>query len=177
EKLGQEHLDVRLTSCGSGGGLTFDTQDNTIKPTGGRGAAGRLSNELLHRDPNMTYSVHGYRGSSNSTNPVGFPQHERHFKTTVKFHNLDHQNPQQIPTQPFTQTFGPNPALGIATRKFPILQSSSDTPVNPGMQKKIDLLNTVRGPNPDNTVRRTLFENRDQGISVTMRRSQARVRV
>lgn len=181
DKLGQEHLDVRLTSCGSGGGLTFDTQDNTIKPTGGRGAAGRLSNELLHRDANMTYTVHGYRGSSNSTNPARFPQIGHHFKTTVKFHNLDHQNPQQIPMQPFIDAFGPNigqnPGLGIATRKVPILQSSSVAPQNPGMQGKIDHLNTLRGPMPGNTVKRTLYQNQDQGLAVTMRRSQARVRV
>ena len=176
EKLGQEHLDVRLTSCGSGGGYEFDTANNTIKRTGGTGAAGALSRELLHRDANTTYSVHGYRGSSNSTNPVG-PQNARHFQTSVKFHNLDHQNPQQIPLQPFTQTFGQHPALGIANRKVTLEQHKSIIPLNKGMDAKIGRLNTLRGPNPDNTIRRTHYENVNQGIEVTMRRSQARVKV
>ncbi|MCP5141740.1 MAG: hypothetical protein H6926_09050 [Chromatiales bacterium] len=174
EKLGQDHLDVRLTSCGSGGGLTFDPQG--IRPSPGGSAAGRLKHELSHRDANVTYDVHGYQGSSNSTNPVRFANNQRHFQTTVKFHDLDHLNPQQIPLQPFVDKFGANPDIGIATRKVPILQGISDAPQNPGMQEKIDRLNTLRGPNPDNTIRRTLYKPTDQGISVTTRRSQARVR-
>ncbi|THF63693.1 hypothetical protein E6C76_13980 [Pseudothauera nasutitermitis] len=177
DKLGQEHLDVRLTSCGSGGGYEFDTINNAIKPTGGHGAAGRLSRELLHRDANMAYTVHGYRGSTNSTNPVRFPENERHFQTTVKFHNLDHQNSHLIPLQPFTQTFGLTPALGIASRKVTLEQYTSKVTLNPGMDDKIRHLNTLRGPNPDNSIKRTHYVNQQEGIEVTMRRSKARVRV
>jgi len=176
DKLGQQTLDVRLTSCGSAGGYAFDEQTNTINPTGGTGAAGRLKQELQGLGGQRRYFVKGYRGSANSTNPARFGN-ERHFQTSVKLHNFGDQAYQQVAFGPIDQTFGQGAQKSVAIRKIAIEQHSSLIPLNPGMQQKIDQINPLRGPNPDNRIKRTNYVEHDEGVQVTMRRSRARVLV
>lgn len=176
DKLGHQTLDVRLTSCGSGGGYEFDDQTDTINPSGGTGAAGRLKQELQGLGGQHVFFVKGYRGSSNTTNPANIDG-GRHFRTNVKMHNYGDQTYQQVGFGPIDQTFGQNAPKSLATRKIAIEQHSSLIPMNQGMQQKINWINQVRGPNQDNRIKRTNYVEHDEGVQVTMRRSKARVLV
>lgn len=178
DKLGQRALQVRLTSCGSAGGYEYHTDDDTIRETQRPSAATRLKQELLRHGGAHDFEVMGYRGSANSTNPTRIPDEPgRHFMTKVKFPNLDHTNPQQYPRQAFTDVFGTGVRVDYGKQKLVSEEMTARVPVNPGMSEKIATLNQVRGPNPDNTIKRTLYTEQRQGLQVSMRRSKARVKV
>ncbi len=175
EKLGQEHLDVRMTSCGSGGGYDFDSTRNTFKEIGGHGVAGSLKHELLHRDANRTYTVHGYRGSTNSTNPTKVDDAFTHFKTSAKFPQFNPSTSEHFDA--LANSFPHMTDIHAVKDKVTIERTQTALSEFPALQNRANPVNQLLGQHSINQASLKLYKEEEKGVQIDMRRSHARVRV